>query len=525
LPPLLIGAVLRFHGLAHQVLGGDELHAVRVALSRPLRRILKRYSTESDHCIPLTALLNVLAEAGVHITELITRAPVLLAGMALIYLLTRRSLELLGSRTATPYAWLCACSPLLVLYSRIARSYMPMLFLAYAAAFAFYAWLSDGRKRDALTYALCAALAAYFHFLSIVFVLAPFLFALLEGLVRKRPRSYYLKLGALMGLTAVLLTALFLPLLPSLSEFVAEKAKRGSLGFHSVWETLRLQSGSFFLPMTIALFGLAVLGGTRLAQRERRLFLFFLFLSAIHVTSVIFVSPISYENRVTFNRYMLILHPLLLLLIAHGLGAPWWSKPTPGQLRIQSVAASCAVLVFFAAGPLAHPKFHYSSFTHHNRFLAFTAEDFTLPEALASTVPEFYNQLAGSEAEAILEYPISWLWRLSNIPYYYQDIHRKEVLVSKPIDLYSDPRIELRNSIRPDPDAFLASRADFLVVHRDVSLEEEPFRPSASRGDKRSLDSIEQARRLAGRLGTLWGKPHYRDERIIVWDLRTLRED
>ena len=50
---------LRLWNLPDQILGGDETHAIRAALSFPLSKILVTYQV-TDNCIPLTAVYKLL---------------------------------------------------------------------------------------------------------------------------------------------------------------------------------------------------------------------------------------------------------------------------------------------------------------------------------------------------------------------------------------------------------------------------------------------------------------------------------
>src|ERR1700686_5228412 len=91
---LATGVVLRFWNLGDQMLGGDELHAVRAALSQPLPALLTTYQL-ADSCIPLTALDRWLLDRGVALDEWLLRLPVLarwLAALGLLPLLGRRRL-------------------------------------------------------------------------------------------------------------------------------------------------------------------------------------------------------------------------------------------------------------------------------------------------------------------------------------------------------------------------------------------------------------------------------------------------
>jgi hypothetical protein len=138
------GIALRFWNLGGQVLGGDELHAVRAALSQPLPALLATYQL-ADSCIPLTALDRLLLDRGVALDEWWLRLPVLASGLAALAVLPALGRRRLEPAARPLFCALVALSPLLVLYSRIARSYMPATLLAFAAVMAFDSWWARGR--------------------------------------------------------------------------------------------------------------------------------------------------------------------------------------------------------------------------------------------------------------------------------------------------------------------------------------------------------------------------------------------
>jgi len=84
--PLVVGTALRLWNLPHQILGGDEVHALRAAVKLSLPQILVTYQP-ADNCIPLTALYKLLMIAGLPITEMVLRLPMLLCGLAALLVL------------------------------------------------------------------------------------------------------------------------------------------------------------------------------------------------------------------------------------------------------------------------------------------------------------------------------------------------------------------------------------------------------------------------------------------------------
>ena len=124
----LCGGLLRLWNLPAQIIGGDEVHAVRFAVSHHLVDILTTYH-KTDNCLPLSAFYRLVLLSGGSLNEIVLRAPALVSGTAMVFLvpwlLTRMpgpSGDLRGA-LAPWLGWLLALSPWLVLYSRINQAY------------------------------------------------------------------------------------------------------------------------------------------------------------------------------------------------------------------------------------------------------------------------------------------------------------------------------------------------------------------------------------------------------------------
>ena len=187
-PAIAVGVVARLWNIENQIVGGDELHAVRRSLTLPLSEILVTYH-ESDNCLPLTAIYRLWIDSGRPLTEMVLRVPVLLSGFALLFLAPWAAYRKFGVRVAGVLAWLLAISPLLINYSRTVRSYMPSVTLACLAVIAFMTWWRGGGRAWVLVYIFSAALAVYFHPLVASFVLAPGVFAALDLWFRREGRE------------------------------------------------------------------------------------------------------------------------------------------------------------------------------------------------------------------------------------------------------------------------------------------------------------------------------------------------
>ena len=561
LAPFAVGMALRLWRLPQQILGGDEFHAVLTALHHPLGTVLTTYFP-SDSSIPLTALVRLWLLAGGELTEMGLRLPVLLTAAVFLLAIPPRVARALGPRTGVAFAWLAAVSPGLVLYGRIVRSYMPVVLWGSLAAIAFWGWWRSGRRRWAALYVLAAGLGLWFHLGAGPFLVAPFLFAAGERVHRwlrdgreasrepRVPRPGWLPLLVLGGLTAGTFLLLLLPAADSLLALAADKRIEQSVPLGVVGGAFRLAAGTVH-PLAAALFWLVALGGlVRLVGHHPSLGLYTLALGVGQAVGIRVLSPLGLGHPVILFRYHLIALPLVLLWVAVALAgpesrdaaAPVSAAPATGETgatgaggwwrwsgRLSASAAVLLVTGLVLAGPFPSWDFLRGSFTHHNDFVAYVLPR---PRLVEERVPVIYHRLASGEPPgAVLEYPWTFFWNRNQVVPLYQRIHRREVLVAPAEEVLADPRLDLRNAVRPDREAFAASRARFLILHLDPGGEEAhvltgPGRVGMlerMRAERQRLATI--ARRMAGWLERGWGPPVYRDRQVRVWDLEAVRSE
>lgn len=512
------GAALRLWHLPQQILGGDEVHALRAALHFSLRQILVTYQ-ETDNCIPLTALCKLLMAAGLPITEMVLRLPVLLCGLAALLALPAAFSGRVSPRTILVYRWLVAISPALVLYSRIARSYMPMVLFACGAVLAFETWWRTRSRRAGGAYVLLAALAVWFHLGAGPIVAAPFLYAAGDALVQRRDLGRNLRDLVLLGIAVLCVLCLFLlPARQSLLALIAAKRIDQAIPWPEVLPgLLRLQAGTASGWLTVAFWVAAVAGLALLFRSARRLAVYTAVVAGGHVAGLLILSPMGLAGSVILSRYLLPILPLVLLWVAAAFGTPWKTEE-PMRLRFaRGLAATLLVLALALAGPFADPAMRWSSFLHHNDFVGFHTPRPRLPD---EDVPAFYRRLKG---ETIVEAPWVYYWDANRTFYLYQEVHRGRVIVSTPQRVLFQPPLALRNVVAPQPAALCRSGARYLIVHRDVPREEDRIAP-----DGRSAVAEvplrrmmrDAAKRLAERLTQQWGRPSYVDGWLWVWDLQ-----
>jgi hypothetical protein len=523
---IMTGLGLRLWNLLGQVMGGDELHAVRAAARMTLSEILTTYSV-TDYSIPLTALDRLMMNAGVPLSEMACRLPVILCGCAALYLLPRAFLGKVDRVAVELFGWLVAVSPGLVLYSRIARSYLPMLLAGFAAVMAFEAWWRTRERRFAFLYVVLGALAVWLHLGAGPLVAAPFFFALGDLVRRREERGRRLAELTVLGCGLLLALAAFLvPARASLLALVASKRQaEQAVPLATVWDVLKLQAGTPSDTMTV-LFWLIALSGLVLLLRDRpRIGAFTLTVAAGHLIGLLVLSPLGLAQPLILNRYLLPILPFVLLWMAYALGR-LWARKTAGCAfwAAQRYAIRLFLLILFWTGPFPAPGFRTSSFMHHNDFVGFFAPRSTLP---AEAVPEIYSRLPRGP---VLEAPWPTVWDFCRSFYIDQRIHGQRVLVSAPRDLPRDPRIAFRNEVPPEPAALLASPARTLIVHLHLGAEEDrvldppgrpgrPMRPALRRALRQNAEA------LAARLTEEWGPPDSEDATVRVWDLDRVRRN
>ncbi len=146
-------------------------------------------------------------------------------------------------------------------------------------------------------------------------------------------------------------------------------------------------------------------------------------------------------------------------------------------------------------------------------------------------MPRFYRWLGENPGSAaVVEYPWFGMWRVSRIFYLCQEVHRRDVLVATARPWMADRRLAMRNLVAADPAAILASRAGYLVVHRDLGREEArlpelPSYPQARVVARFAPRMRNLATAMANRLRREWGDPDWYDRRVLVWDLARVRRE
>lgn len=497
---------------------GDELHTVRAALGSGLATVLTSYR-ESDPCLPLSGLYRLMIDAGIPMSELSLRLPVLLTGvlaLALLPLLLGR----LAPRARVAFAWLLALSPTLILYSRIVRPYAPIVLWSGLAAGCFWicwsAWREDSaagsaRARWALAgFLVFAALGVWFHLGTAPFVCALFGFALVDILLAPRAARFRLLRnlsGAALALAAIL-ALILLPAAASLEQVAASKRVSQDVPVSTYLAVARLQAGTRFAVAAALFWAIALLGWGRLLRSAPRAAWFTAALVCGQLIGIRLLSPFALAAPVVFHRYLLPALPLVLLWVATAIGPPWprrggrlaGSPPAIARTRLHALLLPSCLAGLVLAGPLTNPHARRTSFLHSDPYV-----DFSQPPPRADGEIAARNRRLAEHPGKGPVLAATWPPSLDASRSFEldQQVHGRRVMVVAP-GLAGQRAVAFRNFVAPDPRSLLSSGARFLMLHGEAEVDEKsPSWPSELR------------RQL--------GPPAWREDGVQVWDLDTVR--
>jgi mannosyltransferase len=336
----LLAFALRLYHLSFQSLWRDEVDAILFA-QRDLPAILATFVQPGQNGpLYFLSLHFWLAAAGT--SEFALRFFSLLFGLLTVPLLYALGRRLLGTTAGLMAALLLAVSPYHVWYSQEGKMYALVVFLAILSLHLFSRALAENRWGWWLGYLAVTGLALYVHFFTPLLVLVALAWFLLSGRWR-RPTLGRLAL-ALAGLALIalpivrwLLPVLLTPAMTGypfygLGDMAAALFWAFSLGF-------RPQPG--LLPL--ALFALLLLAGL-LPSPASGGGLGWGFLAAWLILPVLAVYLVSLSRPVFTDRYLILILPAFVLLLAAGLAGLAKRWPPLAALAL------ALVLLFSARG-------------------------------------------------------------------------------------------------------------------------------------------------------------------------------
>jgi hypothetical protein len=521
---VLVGAYLRLDQLLSQVLIDDEWHAVHEVLQRTPTAMLFDFGW-ADYSIPL-GILDWYEARWFGLSEIVLRAPMLACGLATLVVLPLYVAPRVGRATASVYAVLLAISPLLVIYSRLARPYAMTLLLGWIAhgAFARYYASARGRARAGLVYTLAAAFASWLHPIAGPFVLAPLLWGGLQ-LRRAVPADRCQRLLRLAWValpTCLAIALLVLPPIVTHPESLLGKSgvdvpNLGTLiGVWYAW----LGTGSttaLVICIALAAYGAGDLWSALPVARTGALGI------ALTLLSVTLARPAWSFNPATLARYLLPLLPLLLLAVAAGAIKAARRIATPVSAARRVLAAGMAALPCAAlaiGSPLA-PMLRYPStqtvgLVYYMDFRP--AKNPFLPYLEAIPLSPFWQSLAEQPAGSL---------RIAAAPFYFESynwdaarwerVSRQRVLPGYLTGLCVDqrwgevpqsPLFDFRNAVHlADQRALTLKRIDYVVWQKPY-VQTSKGKPEAIGDDTAHCEATLRAR---------FGPPAFEDPYLIAF--------
>ena len=477
---IALGVYLRLDQFTLQVLIDDEWHAVHQILRHTPAQMFFDFGF-ADYSIPL-GILDWHEARWFGLSETGMRLPMLVCGVATLVAFPLYVARRFSAPVAVLFAVLLAISPLFVIYSRMARPYAITVLLGWIAQAAFQRYRDAPRRKVAgagALYVATASLATWMHPIIGPFVLAPFVWALLD--IRSvspgaRGRSL-LRLVVLAVATGVAIGALVLPPILANPHSMTNKSGVDSPNFGTlvgVWYAWLGTPSSIAVVVSIALAAAGAGAVWRSLPESRPAVL-----GTLLTLAALFVArPIWIFNPIALARYLLPFAPLLLLAIAAGAArlARRIETPTLPRRALSAAALALPVGVLLVQSPLVellrhpnlqtlHLRYHFDFRPEHNAYL---------PYMEATPLSPFWSTLAARGAGSVT---------IAAAPFYFEsydwDAPRWERIGGQPVipgyltglceeqrygETPRDPLYRFRNAVHLADDAELAARAVEFVV-------------------------------------------------------------
>lgn len=517
----LVALAIRLYHLGSQILGGDELHVLRVLGSTPLSAIPGTVG-DYDYSIPLALLYGTIARFTA-LDESILRAPMVLFG-ALTPVAAWYAFRPLVTRTlALALAFVVAIHPFCVFYGRFVRPYgIVLVLLLVTLGLLVRAFDGAGTARGAWRRVVLAALASSLAgWLSVPALLgcagigsAALTVAALE---RSERRASLWRLALAYGVATLLFTALlYLPALTGLHQRVLGKGGQGLVQTEMLLRTGRVLAGSVHGLVLAAASGLALLGVIATARR-RRTAEAWMFVPIVVVFAEILVSkPQLVEYDLVMARYAFPALPFLVvaaLLGVEALGARF-SRGSGSRAAAPAIVVSVVIWSGFAASSLRSIYGAERAYAHHGRYQ--TYEHLRAPErdarALAHPV---YARLG--DAPLVLEWPPPGGFK-KNLLHLGQEVHRRPLrLLIQDEQPFSLPFVALDNvlvvgSLDADP----PPPGTAILIHKSPLAEGASLlaQRATRRVPVRNPDGVQ---RLVALLTARFGTPAFEDAYVVLF--------
>ncbi|HEV8632732.1 MAG TPA: glycosyltransferase family 39 protein [Chloroflexota bacterium] len=381
-----LGAFALRMALARGDLWGDEAASVTMSL-RPLGTLLGTLAAAEPHP-PLYPLLLKAWMRLAGTDELVVRFPSIAAGTLTVPVLGALG-RLVGPAVGRVAALLGALSPFLLWYATESRMYPLAALLVAASWYALLRLLARPGWRRALPYGAAMALALLSHYFVLFVGLAQAIVAL-SAVVRDRRPLGPLAAGAALALAPMALWALYANRIVG-SYYGAAPGSMDLLGVLGRF-AVRVGPGWSLPPeqaglLTLALSPLAFLGARHAIRRPTTAaWLLWLVVPLGAAMAVSVVRPMFQE------RYLVVLAPAVLLLLALGIG----SMPfRPARLGLVAAVAAAMVVPLWNMAAGRYARSGYGSHAAELNALGRPGEAVVLTGTSQAALYEYYASRAG----------------------------------------------------------------------------------------------------------------------------------
>ncbi len=308
---LAVAAALRLWRLEIPSLWFDEILVAMVA-KLPVATIVHRSLTEDFHPPLFYLLAKAVGEVG--LSEAVLRLPLVVFGVAGVWLSWRAGRELLSERAGLLLAAVVTLQPWHLLLSRQLRPYAVIFFFSLLAFLFLYRALRDGRRRDFVLAAFSLWPPLLLHFSGLLVMGGAGLLTLCAWARGRATRSNV----AWFSLTCLGAVALALPFLWML--FTRESAISGAQGYGTVARVCldklkELLTRENFPDVRLGLAALSLWGWIGLLRTNRLLALTSLGWFVFPLAALVAARYSTYFNP----WHLMFLLPVLLLWQTHGI--------------------------------------------------------------------------------------------------------------------------------------------------------------------------------------------------------------
>ncbi len=504
-----VGAYLRLWQIGQQVVVGDEVHALKSAGAAENVGTILREKGLPDVSIPM-ALWDYLLIHTIGLSEWGLRLPVLLAGMLAVVLLSVFAWRKISPLAGVLVAWLAAISPQFVMFSRFARPYMAIMSFSLLTVVLWQQKL-EGKPYRGWLAILCTLFAIGLSptcapALGAANAVGVLLLVKRQGWTAVRPPKI-LRKGRIVGPASIAVGIAVLG--AGLAQVVRLLPEAHNLYLHAKWKgtpvdwSLVLEYIAFTSHRGLRVWFVIslVIGLVNPRPWARVLALTLVAMALTQVATVALFVPWG-GRTFSIMRYLLVLYPLALLVIATGV-----EFQLAQARRLFGIKAPWEILVLLAivpgivkTGPL--PRL----FNQTNSFTGIWPEVVRGPvNAKRSTSPvwpRIYSFLRQSTEElTVMEAP-SISTSPASLRHYasYQVRHGQRVVLLNRRAAYKGKTKGVRlSSIRPLKQSTGVSTEgiDYIIVHRDFVAERRRAQELSGEVSRTPLVGTQTERELA----------------------------